>query len=329
MVGTAGFKGVVGLAALVFAGWSGAQVVGAVNGQASVARDFHAAAGAVFVQHVAAQGGGASPVSADAVAFSSTTDVQKLAELGVVAADWAGQHPRHSAPTVSTVVFLVRKGNPQAVRGWSDLVRSDVGVVVADPRSCNNGRYAYMGAWGSVRENGGTDAQAADFVQTLFRRAKVVAKAERVAVKAFVQEGVGDVLLAFESDVPAMLASAGGAELEVVTPSVSIAVENVLAAQTQGQASSNVAGAYLDWLYTDEAQELAAQHHLRPRSAAVLARHAQQLQPVALFGVDKYFGSLALAQKLHFSEGGRFDRMLHPDAARLAGNGQQQAAPAL
>lgn len=324
MVQTVWFKALAGAAALLLCSVSGAQVVGSVNGSATVARSFYRDAGAAFARHEAASRGDVS----QAIAFSTTTSLQKLAELGVVAADWNRQLPHDAAPTLSTVVFVVRQGNPRAVRDWSDLVRPDVGVVLANPKSCNNGRYAYMGAWGSVLESGATQAQAANFVGTLYRQAKVVAKAEREAVRAFTKAGVGDVLLAFEADIPAIRQAAGASAVQVVYPTVSVAAENAVALAPSASATARpaISKAYLDYLYTDEAQEIAARHYLRPTSAAVLAAHADQFKPVELFSVAKYFGSLELAQKVHFSNGGWFDHIYQPSHAQLAAAAQTRAA---
>jgi len=320
-------KGLAGVAALLLSSWGGAQVVGSVNGCAAAARAFYSDAGVAFARRDVRLAGPSQAELSQGISFSTTTNLQKLAELGVVAANWEQQFPHDAAPTLSTVVFLVRQGDPRAVRDWSDLVRQDVGVVIANPKSCNNGRYAYMGAWGSVRENGGSDAQAADFVGTLYRQAAVVAKVEREAVNAFARAGMGDVLVAFESDVPAIEQVAGGA-LEVVYPSVSVAAENTvaMAAHVAGTALPGVTRAWLEYLYTDEAQEIAARHHLRPRSAAVLARHADPFKPIEMFGVAKYFGSLERAQKLHFANGGEFDRIYRLTPAQLAAGEQVRAA---
>lgn len=327
MAQKAWFKGLVGVAALVLSGWGSAQVVGSVNGSAAAARAFYSDAGAAFARRDVRLAGSSRAELSQVISFSTTTSLQKLADLGVIAANWEQQFPHAAAPTLSTVVFLVRRGNPRAVRDWSDLVRQDVGVVVANPKSCNNGRYAYMGAWGSVRESGGTEAQAADFVRTLYRQATVVAKVEREAVNAFVKAGMGDVLVAFESDVPVVQQLAGDA-LEVVYPPVSVAAENAvaMAAHVAGSAPQGVTRAWLEYLYTDEAQEIAARHHLRPRSAAVLARHVDQFKPIEMFGVAKYFGSLDRAQKLHFADGGEFDRIYRPTPAQLAAREQVRAA---
>lgn len=320
MAQTKWFKVLAGAVALMAGSWCSAQVVGSVNGPAAAAQAFYRDAGAAFVRHAAQQSSASGTALAQAVSFSTTTDLQKLAELGVVAADWQQRLPQDAAPTLSTVVFLVRHGNPRAVHDWSDLVRPDVGVVVSNPKNCNNGRYAYMGAWGSVRANGGTDVQAADFVGALYGHARFVAKAQREAVSAFAAEGVGDVLVAFESDIPAIGQAAGGAALDVVYPSVSVAAENAVAQALHASSAARpgVTRTWLHYLYSDEAQEIAARHYLRPRSAAVLARHADQFKPVELFSVARYFGSLELAQKVHFANGGRFDQLYHPKAAQLA-----------
>lgn len=325
------FKSFLAVAALAVGSFAQAQAVGSFNGSAEAARAFYEDTSAAFAQHYQ-QTAGVQPqvrrTVADTrgverggvVAFNTTTDVQVLADLGVVAGDWAQQFPHDAAPTMSTVLFVVREGNPRNVRDWSDLIRPDVRVVIANPKTCNNGRYAYLGAWGSVREGGGTDVQAAEFVGELYRHAHVVAKSERDAVAAFVQRGEGDVLIAFESDVAALRQAAGAGKVAVVYPSVSVLAENPVAlvgSATEGDAG--VAKAYLDYLYTDEAQEIAAQHAIRPRSPAVLARHADRFKPIPLFTVARHFGSLRLAQKVHFSEGGWFDQLYQrPQPGALA-----------
>ena len=307
------------VAALVAAGsLAQAQVVGAVNGSAQAARAFFQDTRASFAGHESRSA--VANAGSDAFALSTTTDMQALAQLGVVAQDWAHQQPTGVAPTASTVVFLVRAGNPKGIRDWSDLVRQDVHAVVSNPKLCNSGRYAYLAAWGSARERGGSDAQAAEFVATLYRQAQVLAKGEREAVATFAREQQGDVLIALESDVASIRGSAGGSEFTVIYPSTSVLAENPVALAAQGASESQLreARAYLAYLYTDEAQEIAARHGLRPQSAAVLARHAEDFKAISTFPVTKYFGSLELAQKVHFSAGGRFDQIWQPGAAQLA-----------
>ena len=251
-------------------------------------------------------------VEAEVVTFNTTTDVQFLADNGVVAKDWATQFPHAASPTTSTMLFLVRNGNPKNIKDWDDLIRPDVKVIVVNPKTGGNGRYAYLGAWGSVREKGGTDAQAAEFVGKLYKNVPVLAKGGRDATATFLQRNIGDVLITFESEVVSVEREFGKGKVDSVYPSTSISTENPVAIVQRTAAkkgSSALAKTYLDYLYSDEAQEIAAKHALRPRSEAILAKHQDQFKPIAQFAVSKYFGSLAEAQKVHFNDGGQFDKL--------------------
>lgn len=251
-------------------------------------------------------------LEADVVTFNTTTDVQFLADNGVVAKDWATQFPHAASPTTSTMLFLVRNGNPKNIKDWDDLIRPDVKVVVVNPKTGGNGRYAYLGAWGSVREKGGTDAQAAEFVGKLYKNVPVLAKGGRDATATFLQRNIGDVLITFESEVVSVEREFGKGKVDSVYPSTSISTENPVAIVQRTAAkkgSSALAKTYLDYLYSDEAQEIAAKHALRPRSEAILAKHQDQFKPITQFAVSKYFGSLAEAQKVHFNDGGQFDKL--------------------
>ncbi len=251
-------------------------------------------------------------LEADVVTFNTTTDVQFLADNGVVAKDWASQFPHEASPTTSTMLFLVRNGNPKNIKDWDDLIRPDVKVIVVNPKTGGNGRYAYLGAWGSVREKGGTDAQAAEFVGKLYKNVPVLAKGGRDATATFLQRNIGDVLITFESEVVSVEREFGKGKVDSVYPSTSISTENPVAIVQRTAAkkgSSALAKTYLDYLYSDEAQEIAAKHALRPRSEAILAKHQDQFKPIAQFAVSKYFGSLAEAQKVHFNDGGQFDKL--------------------
>ncbi|WP_367068527.1 sulfate ABC transporter substrate-binding protein [Oryzisolibacter sp. LB2S] len=251
-------------------------------------------------------------LAADVVTFNTTTDVQFLADNGVVAKDWAKKFPHDASPTTSTMLFLVRHGNPKNIKDWADLTRPDVKVIVVNPKTGGNGRYAYLGAWGSVREKGGTDAQAADFVAKLYKNVPVLAKGGRDATATFLQRGIGDVLITFESEVVSVEREFGKGKVDAVYPSVSITAENPVAVVERTVAkkgTAELAKAYLDYLYSDEAQEIAARHAIRPRSEAVLKRHGDQFKPIQQFTVAKYFGSLTEAQKVHFNDGGQFDKL--------------------
>ena len=192
------------------------------------------------------------------------------------------------------------------------MIRPDVKVIVVNPKTGGNGRYAYLGAWGSVREKGGTDAQAAEFVGKLYKNVPVLAKGGRDATATFLQRNIGDVLITFESEVVSVEREFGKGKVDSVYPSTSISTENPVAIVQRTAAkkgSSALAKTYLDYLYSDEAQEIAAKHALRPRSEAILAKHQDQFKPIAQFAVSKYFGSLAEAQKVHFNDGGQFDKL--------------------
>ena len=322
-------KSIVVAAALALGGTALAQDK-LLNVSYDVAREFYKDYNAAFVAHYKKTTGkdvkidqshaGSSAqaravndgLEADVVTFNTTTDVQFLADNGVVAKDWATQFPHAASPPTSTMLFLVRKGNPKNIKDWDDLIRPDVKVIVVNPKTGGNGRYAYLGAWGSVREKGGTDAQAAEFVGKLYKNVPVLAKGGRDATATFLQRNIGDVLITFESEVVSVEREFGKGKVDSVYPSTSISTENPVAIVQRTAAkkgSSALAKTYLDYLYSDEAQEIAAKHALRPRSEAILAKHQDQFKPIAQFAVSKYFGSLAEAQKVHFNDGGQFDKL--------------------
>ena len=322
-------KSIVVAAALALGGTALAQDK-LLNVSYDVAREFYKDYNAAFVAHYKKTTGkdvkidqshaGSSAqaravndgLEADVVTFNTTTDVQFLADNGVVAKDWATQFPHAASPTTSTMLFFVRKKKKKNIKDWDDLIRSDVKVIVVNPKTGGNGRYAYLGAWGSVREKGGTDAQAAEFVGKLYKNVPVLAKGGRDATATFLQRNIGDVLITFESEVVSVEREFGKGKVDSVYPSTSISTENPVAIVQRTAAkkgSSALAKTYLDYLYSDEAQEIAAKHALRPRSEAILAKHQDQFKPIAQFAVSKYFGSLAEAQKVHFNDGGQFDKL--------------------
>ena len=322
-------KSVVLAAALAVGGTALAQDR-LLNVSYDVAREFYKDYNAAFVAHykkttgkdvkIDQSHGGSSAqaravndgLEADVVTFNTTTDVEFLASNGVVAKDWAKQFPHDAAPTTSTMLFLVRHGNPKNIKDWEDLIRPDVKVVVVNPKTGGNGRYAYLGAWGSVREKGGSDADAAEFISKLYRNVPVLAKGGRDATATFLQRNVGDVLITFESEVVSVEREFGKGKVDAVYPSVSITAENPVAVVQRTAAkkgSGELAKAYLDYLYSEEAQEIAARHAIRPRSETVLNRHQEQFKPIRQFPVSKYFGSLSQAQREHFNDGGKFDQL--------------------
>ena len=251
-------------------------------------------------------------LDADVVTMNTTTDIEFLASTGVVAKDWAKRFPGNASPTTSTMLFLTREGNPKHIKDWDDLVKPGIQVIVVNPKTGGNGRMAYLAAWGYVRKKGGTDAQAAEFVGKLFKNVPVLAKGGRDATTIFLQRNIGDVLVTFESEVVSVDREFGAGKVDAVHPSVSIIAENPVAVVERTVAkkgTADLAKAYLDYLYSDEAQEIAAKHALRPRSAAILKKYASTFKPIQLFAVSEYFGSLAEAQKIHFNDGGQFDKI--------------------
>ncbi len=254
----------------------------------------------------------ADGLDADVVTMNTTTDIEFLAEKGVVAKDWQKRFPNNAAPTTSTMLFLVRNGNPKNIKDWDDLIKPGVQVIVVNPKTGGNGRYAYLAAWGYVKKKGGTDAQAQEFLSKLYKNVPVLARGGRDATTAFLQRNTGDVLITFESEVVSVNKEFGEGKVDAVYPSISIVAENPVAVVERTVAkkgTGELAKAYLQYLYSEEGQEIAARHSLRPRSQAVLKKHAATFKPIQLFTVQELFGSLSEAQKTHFNDGGNFDKI--------------------
>jgi sulfate transport system substrate-binding protein len=254
----------------------------------------------------------ADGLDADVVTFNTSTDIEFLADKGVVAKDWTKRFPNNAAPTTSTMLFLTRNGNPKGIKDWDDLVKPGVQVIVVNPKTGGNGRYAYLAAWGYIKKKGGSDAQAAEFVGRLYKNVPVLARGGRDATTAFLQRNIGDVLITFESEVVSVDQEFGANKVDVVYPSISIVAENPVAIVERTVAkkgTAEAAKAYLDFLYSDAGQEIAAKHYIRPRNPAVLKKYASSFKPIPLFTVQELFGSLGEAQKVHFHDGGQFDKI--------------------
>lgn len=254
----------------------------------------------------------ADGLEADVVTMNTTTDVDFLASRGLVSADWTKRFPHGAAPTTSTMLFLVRNGNPKNIRDWADLVKPGVQVVVVNPKTGGNGRMAYLAAWGHMLEKGASAQQAEDFVAKLYKNVPILAKGGRDATGIFLQRGIGDVLITFESEVISVDREFGAGKVDAIHPSASIIAENPVAIVDRTvtkKGTADAAKAYLDFLYTEEAQEIAAKHGIRPRNEAVLKRYISTFKPLTLFAVARHFGSLSEAQKVHFNDGGKFDQL--------------------
>ncbi|MBI5923674.1 MAG: sulfate ABC transporter substrate-binding protein [Betaproteobacteria bacterium] len=252
-------------------------------------------------------------LEADVLTMNQANDVDILAERGkLIPADWAKRLPNNSAPYTSTTVFLVRKGNPKGIKDWDDLVKPGVSVVIPNPKTSGNGRYSYLAAWGYVLKKGGNEAKAREFVTKLFGNVPVFDGGGRAATTTFAQRNIGDALLTFENEVQLIQKEFSAEQIEVVYPSLSILAEapvTVVDKVVDKRGTRKQAQAYLEYLYSDEGQELAAKHHYRPRNDKVLKRYAATFKPIQLFTVDELFGGWQKAQKVHFDDGGIYDQI--------------------
>lgn len=251
---------------------------------------------------------------ADVVTMNGAPDIDVLSTVGkLIPADWAKRLPNHSAPSTSTILFVVRQGNPKGIHDWSDLVKPGVSVVIPNPKTSGNGRYSYLAAWGyALRQAGGDEEKARAFVGRLFANVPVLDAGGRGATTTFAQRGIGDVLLTFENEVALTLREFSGEKLEAVVPSTSILAENPVVwidPVVRKHGTEKVARAYLEYLYSDEGQELAAKHFVRPSNAAILARHTDRFPTIPLFTVEEVAGGWSAAQKTHFADGGVFDQI--------------------
>jgi sulfate/thiosulfate transport system substrate-binding protein len=255
-------------------------------------------------------------LEADVLTLALAYDIDAVAKSGLLAADWQKKLPNNSAPYTSTIVFLVRKGNPKGIKDWGDLVRPGVSVITPNPKTSGGARWNYLAAWGyALRQPGGNDQKAREFVTRLFKNVPVLDSGARGATNTFVQRGLGDVLLAWENEAHLGVNELGRDKFEIVTPSVSILAEPPVAVVDKvvdKRGTRAVAQAYLEYLYTPEGQEIAARHYYRPRLAAVAQKYAARFGKVPLFTIDEVFGGWTKTQKAHFDDGGIFDQIYQP-----------------
>ncbi len=252
-------------------------------------------------------------LEADVVTMNQATDVDALAEKGLTPADWRGRFPHNAAPYSSTILFLVRKGNPKGIKDWADLTRAGVQVIIPNPKVTGNGRYSYLAAWGAVIAKGGSEAQAREQVAKIFANVPVLDGGGRGATTTFTQRGIGDVLLTFESEAELIENEFGKGLFEVVTPSVSIDAEAPVAIVDKvatKRGTTALAKAYLDFLYTPEGQAIIAKHNFRPRDPAVFKREQARFADIKLFNVDQLLGGWPKVSKIHFADGGVYDQIV-------------------
>lgn len=321
----------VAFAAFSAAAWTASAATTLLNVSYDVTREFYKDFNAAFVEAwktktgetitIQQSHGGSSKqvrsvvdgLAADVVTMNQALDIDQLAAAKLIPPDWATRLPNRSAPYTSTILFIVRKGNPKGIKDWKDLVRPDVSVIVPNPKTSGNGRYSYLAAWGYAwKDSGGNEAATREFMEKLFANVPVLDTGGRGATTSFAQRGIGDVLLTFENEVALTVRELGQDSLEVVIPSVSVLAENPVVwvdKVVKRKGTEAVARAYLEFLYTPAGQELAAKHYFRPRDPEVLAKYPDRFKPLPLLTVEEIAGSWAQAQKVHFADGGVFDQL--------------------
>jgi sulfate/thiosulfate-binding protein len=255
-------------------------------------------------------------LEADVVTLALAGDVDALYERGqLVPRTWQDKLPNRSCPYTSTIVFLVRKGNPKQIRDWPDLARQGVSVITPNPKTSGGARWNFLAAWGyALKKNGGNEAKARELVAALYKNAPVLDTGARGSTTTFVERGIGDVLIAWENEAQLAVEEIGKGQYEIVVPTVSILAEPPVAVVdvvARRKGTSRVASAYLEYLYQPEAQELIAKHHYRPTLPAVAAKHAAEFPKTELLKIDE-FGGWKAAQAKFFADGGVFDQIYQP-----------------
>lgn len=252
-------------------------------------------------------------LQADVITMNQAIDIDALAERGgLVPANWASRLPNGSAPTTSVQIILVRKGNPKNIRDWGDLGKPGVSVIIPNPKVTGNGRATYLAAWGAAIKNGVSATAAQALLTRIFANVPVLDGGGRAATTTFAQRQLGDALVTYESEAP-LIAREFGNQFEVVYPTLTLLAENpvsVVDKVVDKRGTRKQAEAYLQFLYSEAGQEVAARHHIRPRSPKLLAKYAKNFPKVGTFTVDEVFGSWARAQKDHFNDGGIYDQII-------------------
>ncbi|MEE9914054.1 MAG: sulfate ABC transporter substrate-binding protein [Deltaproteobacteria bacterium] len=251
-------------------------------------------------------------LEADVVTLALAYDIDEIQRKDLIKAGWQKKLPHNSAPYTSTIVFLVRKGNPKNIHDWNDLVKPGVSVITPNPKTSGGARWNYLAAWGyALQQKGGNGASAQTFIKQLFKNVPILDSGARGSTTTFVQRGIGDVLLAWENEAFLAINELGPDKFEIITPSISILAEPPVAVVDKvvdKRGTRAIAEAYLKYLYSDEGQKIAARHYYRPINKKIAAA-ASRLPKLKLFTIDDVFGSWQNAQKTHFSDGGIFDRI--------------------
>ncbi len=254
-------------------------------------------------------------LEADVVTLALAYDIDAISDSGLLARNWQKRYPANSSPYTSTIVFLVRKGNPKGIKDWSDLVKPGVQVITPNPKTSGGARWNYLAAWGFAQKKYGSQAKAKEFVKRLYKNVPVLDSGARGSTTTFVERGIGDVLLAWENEAVLATRELGVGKFQIVAPPLSILAEPPVAIVDKNvlkHGTTAIAKAYLQYLYSPQGQTIAAKNYYRPRSASIRAKYAKQFPKVKLFTLNSLFGSWRKAQKTHFAEGGTFDQIYAP-----------------
>jgi sulfate/thiosulfate-binding protein len=255
-------------------------------------------------------------LNADVVTLALAYDIDAIAERGVIAKDWQKRLQHNSTPYSSTIVFLVRKGNPKGIKDWNDLVKPGVAVITPNPKTSGGARWNHLAAWGyALKQPGGSEASAKEFLGKLYKNVPVLDSGARGSTVTFVERGIGDVLIAWENEAYLAIKELGPEKVDIVVPSVSILAEPPVAVVDKvvdKRGTRKLAEAYLQFLYTDEAQDMIAKNYYRPTVEKAAKKYASQFPKVKLFTIDEVAGGWTRAQKTHFADGGIFDQIYQP-----------------
>jgi len=258
-------------------------------------------------------------LNADVVTLALAADIDEIAKRGLLPADWQKKFPQNSTPYTSTIVFLVKKGNPKGIKDWGDLVKPGVDIITPNPKTSGGARWNYLAAWAWAKHQpGGNDAKAQEFVRQIYKQTKVLDSGARGATTTFAERGIGDVLLAWENEAHLALREQPG-KFEIITPSLSILAEPPVAIvekNAKKDGNENLAKAYLNYLYSPAGQAVAAKNFYRPRNAAVLKQYSHVFKSLKLVTIDKEFGGWTKVQKQHFDNGGIFDQIVKANSAK-------------
>ena len=255
-------------------------------------------------------------LAADVVTLALAYDIDEIANRGLIAKDWQKRLPHNSAPYTSIIVFLVRKGNPKGIKDWNDLARPGIAVITPNPKTSGGARWNHIAAWGyALKQPGGNDKTAQEFLSKIYKNVPVLDSGARGATTTFVERGIGDVLVAWENEALLAIKELGPDKVEIVAPSISILAEPPVAVVDKvvdRRGTRKLAEAYLQYLYSDEAQEIAAKNYYRPTNEKIAKKYAPQYPKLKLFTVDEVAGGWTKAQKTHFADGGVFDQIYQP-----------------